>query len=903
MSRRDGPLVERDQRPDLRLALPAAVVWATAFVTLVARPSISFAAAGALLLAGLAWARRRAPAAPVVAAALLLAAATAASAGLRLQALAEGPVPGLAAKRASVTATISVTSDPERVPPRARGPTQMIDMVVLRGRIESVTAGGRATRVRSPVLVLADERWLRLVPGTRVVASGRLDAPRGAEPLAGVLAAHDAPVVVAGPGHVQRVAERARAGLREAVSGLPPPERGLVPALVVGDTSELPSAVEDDFRVAGLAHLTAVSGANLAILLAVVLGAARWAGLPARAVPVAGALVVIGFVVLARPQPSVLRAAVMGLVALVAMATGRSRRAIPALCAAVIGLVVIDPWLARSYGFALSVLATAGLVVLAPAWRDTFARRMPAAMADVLAVSLAAQVVCAPVVLLMGGDLSLAAIPANLLAAPAVAPATVLGVIAAVTALAAAGPAAVFGWLAGLPARWIVEVAERAAATPGTIPWPRGLAGSAFLVVALVVVIALAPVVVARRALLAGLLATVVLVVADPVWIAPRWPPAGWLLVACDVGQGDALVLNAGPAAAVVVDAGPDPRLANQCLRALGVRRLPLVILTHFHADHIAGLPGLLRDRKAAEVEVSPIDEPRGQAWRARRWAAEAKVPVTRATAGEQRSVGALRWQVLWPRGALPAEGSAANNASVVVYAQRDGVRFLLAGDVEPAAQRALRRLVPGGAVDVLKVAHHGSRFQDPDLLTALRPRLAVVSVGADNDYGHPAPATLDQLARAGARVARTDRDGDIAVVKSGSGIQVVRRGPQPDRADRALAGFAGARGPMSHSTRAGPGHPPSLLCAMLTPCHPRLPPLHRSPWSSARRSSWLIAPSRRSSRQRAPPTLTLRCATSPRPISSLGRCRRSPARLCSGEASCWSSVARRTARQTCSAS
>jgi competence protein ComEC len=935
MSRRGGPLVERDQRPDLRLALPAGIVWATAFATLAAQPPTAFMAGAALLVAGLILARRRFAAAPVVAAGLLLAAATAVSGGLRIQALAEGPVPGLAADRASVTAAISVTSDPERLPPRARGPTQLIEMVVLRGRIESITAGGRATRVRSPVLVLADDKWLRLAPGSRVVASGRLDVPRGVEPLAAVLVAHDAPVVVSGPGRVGRVAERARAGLREAVSGLPAPERGLVPGLVVGDTSQLPVNVDDDFRAAGLTHLTAVSGANLAILLAMVLGAARWAGLPARAVPVVGALVVIGFVVLARPQPSVLRAAVMGLVALVALATGRSRTAFPALCAAVIALVAIDPWLARSYGFALSVLATAGLVVLAPAWRDTFARRLGPAMADVLAVSLAAQVVCAPVVLLIGGKLNLAAIPANMLAAPAVAPAMLLGVMAAVTALAAPGLAAVFGWLAGLPARWIVEVAERAAGMPGTVPWPRGLAGSAVLVVALIGVMAAAPVVAQRRALLTGLLAITVLFLADPAGIASKWPPAGWLLVACDVGQGDALVLSTGNAAAVAVDAGPDPRLANQCLRALGVRQLSLVLLTHFHADHVAGLPGLLQGRKAAEVEVSPIDEPPEQALRVRRWAADARLPVTRAAAGEQRSVGALRWQVLWPRGALPAkgsEGSAANNASVVMYVERGGVRFLLAGDVEPGAQRALRRLVPAGPVDVLKVAHHGSRFQDPDLLTALHPRLAIVSVGADNDYGHPSPATLDRLARGGAQVMRTDQDGDIAVVKSSSGIKMVRRGPQSDRGDRALARLAWPRGPVPYSTRAnprraksrpanprranprranprraksrraksrraksrraksrraGPGPPPSALHAMLTPCHPRFLRFHRSPSSSARRTSWLIALSSRLSRQRAPPRLTLRCATSPRPISSRARWRRSPARLCSGGASC----------------
>jgi competence protein ComEC len=805
MSWREGPLAGHEQRPDLRLALPAVAVWAAAFVALVADPPAAFLAAAllllaGLLLAGLAIVGRRLTAAPALVAMLLLAAASAASAGLRTQALAEGPVQALAAERAAVTATLVVTSDPKRLPPRARGPTGALELVVVRARAESVTADGRMTRVRSPVLVLGDERWLRLIPGSRVGASGRLDLPREVEPLAAVMTVDEPPVFMAGPGVVQRVAERARSGLRDAVAGLPPAERGLVPGLVVGDTSQLPLEVEDDFRAAGLAHLTAVSGANLAILLAVVLGTARWAGLPARAAPYVGVLAVLGFVALARPQPSVLRAAVMGLLTLAALATGRSRRALPALCAAVIALVIIDPWLARSWGFGLSVVATAGLVLLAPGWREALARRLPPPIADVLAVSLAAQVVCAPIVVLLSGAVSLVAVAANVLVTPAVAAATVLGVLAAVTALAVPVLAGVFGWLAGVPAWWIVEVAERAARVPGAaLDWPGGLSGSALLAAALVATVVAAPVLLSRRALVACAVAAVALLAASPARLVAKWPPDGWMLVACDVGQGDALVLDAGRSSAVVVDAGPDPRLVDRCLGSIGVRQVPLVLLTHFHADHVAGLPGVLHGRKAAEIEVSILDEPYGQAARVRRLAAAAGLRVTRAVAGEQRAVGALRWQVVWPRGPVPREGSAANNASVVAYAQRAGVSFLLAGDIEPAAQRVVRRLLPASHVDVLKVAHHGSRFQDPEMLTGLRPRLAIVSVGKDNDYGHPAVATLDRLARGGARVVRTDQDGDIAVVKSGDGLEVVRRGPssgRSGRSDQSLSGWTWPRAP-----------------------------------------------------------------------------------------------------------
>ncbi len=273
---------------------------------------------------------------------------------------------------------------------------------------------------------------------------------------------------------MQRAAGHLRAGLREAVAGLPAAERGLVPGLVVGDTAAMPVELEQDFRTAGLTHLTAVSGANLVIVVGFALYVGRWLGFRVRWLPALGALALVGFVVLARPQPSVLRAAAMGLVGLAALATGRRRGSLAALAAAMLALLLLDPWLARSYGFALSVLATAGLLLIAPGWtRWMCARRVPAPLAQALAVPAAAQVACAPVVALLSGQVSLVAVPANLLVAPAVAPATVLGVLATLAGAVSDPAARAFGWLAGLPAWWIVTVAQRAAAVPdAAVAWP-----------------------------------------------------------------------------------------------------------------------------------------------------------------------------------------------------------------------------------------------------------------------------------------------------------------------------------------------------------------------------------------------------------------------------------------------
>lgn len=255
------------------------------------------------------------------------------------------------------------------------------------------------------------------------------------------------------------------------------------------------------------------------------------------------------------------------------------------------------------------------------------------------------------------------------------------------------------------------------------------------------------------------------------------------------MGQGDALVLAAGGGSGVVVDAGPDPQRVDHCLRSLGITRIPLVVLTHFHADHVAGLPGVLRGRAVGAIETTGFEEPAEQAAFVRRVAAARRVPVTRAAVGEQRRTGRLSWQVVWPPpsppphappGMLPAHPApeGPNDASVAMLVRSGGLRLLLLGDLEPPAQRALARSPAAEAldgVDVLKVAHHGSAYQDPGLIRRAAPRLALISCGEDNPYGHPAPGTVAALRAGGAAVLRTDRDGALAVVGEGGELSVAR--------------------------------------------------------------------------------------------------------------------------------
>jgi competence protein ComEC len=648
----------------------------------------------------------------------------------------------------------------------------------------------RAVDLRVRVLVFAtDPGWRSLLPGAPVTAAGRLAPARGGDLTAAVLRVTGPPTPRGGPPWTQRAAGSLRAGLQTASAPLPDEPGGLLPGLVVGDTSRLDPALAEDFRATGMTHLVAVSGANLAIVLAVVLVACRWIRLSPWAAAVVCALAVVGFVILARPSPSVVRAAAMGTIGLVALATGRPRAAAPALAAAVVVLVVADPALAADAGFALSVLATGGLVLLAPRWRDSMrARGVPAGLADALAVPAAAQVACAPVVAGLSGTVSAVAVPANLLAAPAVAPATLLGVAAAVVSPVWPWGATLLAWLGSWPARWLVLIAHTGADLPaGTVSWPGGVGGALLLgAVTVALLVATRHRVVVRLALVVVLAA---MLGAAPVrLLASGWPPPGAVIVACDVGQGDAIVLPDGPGRAVLVDTGPDPAAVAACLRDLGVREIPLLVLTHLHADHIGGLAGALRAARVRAVAVPRAGQP-PQADRALVDAVTAVgASVLRPAAGWVWAWPALTLTVLGPARSLLGTRSDANNNSVILRVVGPGVSMLLAGDAEVEEQRELVSATDPGLLraDVLKVAHHGSAYQDPAFLDLVDPRVALVSVGNDNGYGHPNAAVLAALVRGGAHVVRTDLAGDVAVVVRHGALGVAhhrRVGGPPRRA------------------------------------------------------------------------------------------------------------------------
>ncbi|WP_242530276.1 ComEC/Rec2 family competence protein [Nocardioides aromaticivorans] len=739
--------------------------------------------AGLLAAAGaLAWRGRGGRASPrqrLVLASVVLGAAVLAGSLLRLEAVATSPLSAWASDRATADLVGTVVSDPRLVEGKWG------DRVVVRLRVEEVTARGERRRLGGSVVVLGDPAWAGVELGEQVRAEGRL-APSDSAEVGALLMSGRPPVRIRGPDPWWRAAGAVRASIRASVAHRPPAQAGLVPALVDGDDAALPDEVEADFRTTGLTHLTAVSGTNLTLVVGALLLVARFVGVRGRWSVLVGLAGIVGFVLLARTEPSVLRAAAMGTVGLFAFGPDGRRRGLRALGVALVALVLVDPTLATSAGFALSVLATGGIVLLGPPLTEALARWLPRGLAEAVAVPTAAQLACTPVVAVLSGQVSLVAVLANLLAGPAVGPATVLGLAGGLVGLVLPVAGRLVGTGAAWCVAWIIAVAERGAALPGAaIAWGTGPLAVLLLVGLCAVVALVLPRLVRRRAWgvsIAVLLLVVVLGVPGRIWSSPSfgWPPEGWVLVACDVGQGDALVVSVGPRAAVVVDSGPDPGVVDDCLDRLGVEQVPLVVLTHFHADHVDGLAGVLRGRRVGAVEVTAVLDPPTGVEEVEDVARRAGVPVRTASYGATRRVGTAVLQVVHPDIPLPVpgagDGSSANDASVVLVVEVDGLRLLLTGDVEPPGQAELARLLPGLDVDVLKVPHHGSRHQDEDWLASLRPEVALVSVGADNDYGHPAAQVLDHLRAAGADVHRTDEEGDIAVVAGGGGPRVVDR-------------------------------------------------------------------------------------------------------------------------------
>jgi competence protein ComEC len=583
--------------------------------------------------------------------------------------------------------------------------------------------------------------------------------------------------------HTDEVRERAESALGK---GMPPREAALARGFVLGEDEGIDEQTTDDFRRAGLSHLLAVSGQNVALLalLAMPLLAALGMPLRARLLWLLGLIAV--YVPLAGAGPSIQRAGIMGALSVLATLAGRRASRLYGLAIAAILLLAFEPSIAADVGWQLSFAAVLGILAFAAplraalgAWLGTRGWRGP--LTDGAAMTIGATVATAPLIAFHFEAVSTLTLLANLLALPAIAPAMWLGMLVAAAGQVPGFPLEALNAVNALLLAYIAEVAAWCGRPSWAYPEVRlGVGGLIAAYAAIAIVATFCPRLVrARRparprgrtqgkrgavVLVAGL---VVFALAWPAGGgAGQGPPAGLRVSVLDVGQGDAILLQPAEAPALLVDGGPPGGGLAAKLRAAGVERLGAAIVTHAESDHAAGIRELLGTMPIGKVLFGAPDRVTLAA------AAGAGVPGRRLVRGSELRSGRLRLSVLWPPAELLA-GSAPeedpNRFAIVVRATWGRFSMLLTGDAEAEAVP----LEPG-PIDVLKVAHHGSEDAGlAALLDQARPHLAVISAGDDNPFGHPTATVLAALAGHGVRTLRTDRDGTVVLEVAGDSIEV----------------------------------------------------------------------------------------------------------------------------------
>ncbi|WP_062201842.1 ComEC/Rec2 family competence protein [Demequina salsinemoris] len=763
-------------RHDLRLVPAALAAWGCAMLVATGQAGAGWAVAAGLGVIAAGVALRAPRAAPMVAVPVVAGAAVLLVGGARLAR--EEPLVALV-EQGDVTLTAVVAADPE--PTRADTftgePRLRVDLDSV-----SVATGGAATPTAGRVVAIVDDAWAELVVGDTVTLVAQLD-DAGVGRAVALVWGGDL-VSVHPPAGAAALVAQSRASFRTATAGLDDEVRGLVRGMVIGDDSAIPDEQRADLREVSLTHLTAVSGAHLAII-AGLLGAAL------RALPIGRRARLLGllagmsaFAMLVLPQPSVARSLAMACVGAVGGLWGRPAQAMPALATSVIVLVAWDPYLAIEYGMALSVSAVTGIVLLAPALRRALTRPLGGLAAMAVSIPAAAQLACMPVLVLLSPSLPSWAVAANLAAVPFAAPIVTLGAIGVIASSLALTGASVLAALLGMLALPIARIARLLAGAPGaSLPWPAGGEGVA-CAVALLVCVAVAagsgpPSL--RWAGAVGGLAVLVASVRTASALLVADVPDAWRIASCDVGQGDMTVVRAGEDSAVVVDTGPGGG-AGECLASLGVERVPLLILTHPHADHDGAI-----DEVASVAGVDAVwwsSAALGEAGASAGADLDALgISPTVPDAGTTASVGEATVLVLptdGTAGHAPAQaddGSAVNDESLALLIESGGLSIVVLGDLEADAQAELADAIEPLELTAVKVAHHGSASQDLGLADDLHAAVALVSVGEDNTYGHPAASALALYEAAGAATFRTDECGTI-VLSPDDGLTVASRCP-----------------------------------------------------------------------------------------------------------------------------
>ena len=564
---------------------------------------------------------------------------------------------------------------------------------------------------------------------------------------------------------------KVRSNFLEITTSLSGDARELLPGLILGDTRNQSLALSQDMKNSGLTHLTAVSGGNIAILLLAIIWLCQKFRFTIKKQIVTGLFTLIIFALLVRTEPSVVRASLMGAISLLGLFTGTRRHGISALVTTICIALLVDPNLAVSWGFCLSVFATAGLLVFTRPFANKISElvpRIPESLSVLIAVALSAQISTAGLIAGFSGQITLWSIPANLLASPVIPFVTILGYLSLVFSNFYTPFAYLFGYLAAFFANWIGFLAHYFASyETSIIHVPKGIIG--FLLISFIMALSAFLIFLVKKTKIENkktLVISIFLILISSLILKSKdvknWPIRNWQFVMCDVGQGDGLVLKDSTGKVLVVDVGPNGQLMNDCLKKLGVKTIDVLMLTHFHADHVEGLELVKNRHIIQKVYLTWIEDPVYEVERTKQLLND--VLTFHIKSGEVISLGEMKIQCLWPTKIKMNLGSIPNNSSLVNLVTIKNASFLLTGDIEPPAQEAIQKLWKIPQVDVVKVPHHGSKFQDANFPKWTRARLALISVGQENSYGHPAKLTLDLYRDSGMQVLSTDEVGSIAI-------------------------------------------------------------------------------------------------------------------------------------------
>ena len=675
---------------------------------------------------------------------------------LRLSAISHSPLLGAH----SITFVATVKSDPVVGAAKVVGSHLRQGSTTFLATLAEGEIDGKFYSLHLPVRI-SSTAHVHFLPGSQIRGTGAIFAT-SEKRVAALISARRTLYQSKSTDLINALAGKIRSAFRRAAIAVGGDSGALIPGLVIGDTSlEKPDFVTS-MRRAGLTHLTAVSGENFAIIAAFLLWVMQFLIKRLRIRLLITALILIAFIFLVRPSPSVLRASVMTAVLLIGKARGERGSALPALGFAIALLVLADPFQAIDPGFALSVSATAGILLLGPTLTHFFSRfSRREKLIELLAIPVAATIFCTPLIMAISGQFSLVALPANFLVAEVVGPVTVIGFVAALISPLSLGIAHLIMMICNPFAAWVVLVAHYMGSIPVLVV-PKSYLGAAIALLFITLIV---------KKMWRTVACAALVIVATHFLLSSGWP-GNWAIVNCDVGQGDGAVINLGNHSGIVIDVGPDPTAMNNCLKSLQIDEIPLLILTHYHADHVNGLAGAMAGRHVDAVWVTNNPAPTFEYQQTMNLLGN--IPRTIVQQGQSLTFASARGQVkivvLWPQAdiaklpSLPGDGSGINNSSIALLISIGKLTFYTSGDTEPPAQEEIAKSGLLHQVDVMKVSHHGSAYQYSPLFGLLHPRIALISVGVGNSYGHPAPSTIADLENRGIKVLRTDLDGAIAI-------------------------------------------------------------------------------------------------------------------------------------------